>query len=100
MSFYRQRWTVELEGQDAPLDVRTDARDSQAIPLTPGPDGQPQMPMGMPLKIVHNALLRTDADVPRDFQKFLALIIDATEISSGAEDAADTDPTLRAVSDA
>ena len=30
------------------------------------------MPMGMPLKIVHNALLRNETPgIPRDFQKFL-----------------------------
>ena len=100
MSFYRQRWRVELEGHDEPLVIATDARDSQAIPLKPGPDGTPEMPMGMPLKIVHNALLRTGVDdVPRDFQKFLAAVLDANEITEEG-DQESADPTRAAHLDA
>ena len=94
MSLYRQQWRVELEGHDEPLEVQTDARDSQEIVLRAGADGVPEMALGMPMKIVHNALLRTEApDVPRDFQKFLAALLDATEITDGGEDTTETDPT-------
>jgi hypothetical protein len=102
MSFYRQKWAVELDGVGI-LEVTTSARDSQDIVVGPGPDGQPAMPLGVPLKIVHSALLRTEAApdvVPRNFQKFLDLVLDANEIpdEAGEDAAADVDPTQPAVS--
>jgi hypothetical protein len=100
MSFYRQRWSVELEGFADPVLVTTSARDSQDI-VVPTQDGQPQMPLGVPLKIVHNALVRTETPgIPRNFQKFLDLVLDANEIpdDEGEDAAADTDPTQSAVS--
>ena len=62
------------------------------------------MPLGIPLKIVHNALLRTDTAppdvVPRNFQKFLDLVLDANEIpdDDDAEGAGELDPTRSALS--
>ena len=100
MSFYRQHWKVELEGFDAPIEVMTSARDSQSI-VVDVVDGKPAMPMGMPLKIVHNALMRTEAEgVPRNFQKFLDLVIDADEIADETGAAEEVDPTRPALSDA
>ena len=96
MSFYRQRWLVELDGQDEPVEVVTSARDSQAI-VVPTVDGQPQMPLGTPLKIVHNALLRTETPgVPRDFQKFLDLVLDANEIPDDGTGGAETEDPIQA----
>ena len=100
MSFYRQHWRVVLEGFDAPIEVLTSARDSQSI-VVDVVDGKPAMPMGMPLKIVHNALMRTEShpDVPRNFQKFLDLVIDADEIEDETAGAAEEmDPTQAEVS--
>ena len=103
VSFYRQRWRIELDGVDEPIEITTSARDSQDI-VVPTVDGQPQMPLGIPLKIVHNALLRTDAAppdvVPRNYQKFLDLVLDANEITDEADEegAGDLDPTQAALS--
>ena len=100
MSFYRQRWRLALDGFDEPVEVTTSARDSQSI-VIPAVDGQPQMPMGMPLKIVHNALMRNEVEgIPRDFQKFLDIVDDADEIpdDAGAEAVGDLDPTQSALS--
>ena len=98
MSFYRQRWRIDLEGYDEPVEVTTSARDSQSITIA-AVDGQPQMPMGMPLKIVHNALLRNETPgIPRDFQKFLDIVLDANEIPDEADEASDLDPTPAAAS--
>ena len=102
MSFYRQRWRLVLDGFDEPLEVLTSARDSQSIVL-PVSGGQPEMPMGMPLKIVHNALLRTETPgIPRDFQKFLDIVDDADEIpdADAEEGAGELDPIPPALSDA
>jgi hypothetical protein len=103
MSFYRQRWSVELDGVGT-VEVTTSARDSQDIVVGAGPDGTPAMPLGVPLKIVHNALLRTEAFppdvIPRNFQKFLDIVLDANEIpdEAGEDAAADVDPTQSEVS--
>lgn len=100
MSFYRQRWRIDLDGFDEPVEVVTSARDSQSIVLT-AIDGMPQMPMGMPLKIVHNALLRTEVPgIPRDHQRFLDIVLDANEIADpvAEEGATDLDPTRSALS--
>jgi hypothetical protein len=86
------------------VEVTTSARDSQDIVVARGEDGQPVMPLGMPLKIVHNALLRTDTAppdvVPRNFQKFLDIVLDANEIpdEDAEEGAGDLDPTQSALS--
>jgi hypothetical protein len=98
MSFYRQRWRVELDGVDEPIEVTTSARDSQDVVVAAGPGGTPAMPLGVPLKIVHNALLRTEAAppdvIPRNFQKFLDLVLDADEIpDDDGEGAGELDPT-------
>ena len=100
MSFYRQHWRLDLDGFAEPLEVTTSARDSQAISI-PVSNGQPEMPMGMPLKIVHNALLRNETEgIPRDFQRFLDIVDDATEIDDATEEgASELDPTPAAVSD-
>ena len=102
MSFYRQRWRIDLDGVPEPVEVTTSARDSQDI-VVPTIDGQPTMPLGIPLKIVHNALLRTDTAppdvVPRNFQKFLDLVLDANEIPDDeGEGAGELDPTQSALS--
>jgi hypothetical protein len=100
-SFFRQRFRVHLEGLE-PLDVMSTARDSQAI-VVPIVDGEPQMPLGMMTKIVHNALIRTETDgVPRSYQKFLDLLLDVDELADadgtgGAGE--ETDPTRAALSD-
>lgn len=100
MSFYRQRWRLDLVGFDEPVEIQTSARDSQSIVLT-AIDGQPQMPMGMPLKIVHNALLRNETPgIPRDYQRFLDIVDDANEIADVTEEgASDVDPTRAAALD-
>lgn len=100
MSFYRQRWRIDLEGFDEPVEIVTSARDSQSIVVT-ALNGEPQMPMGMPLKIVHNAFMRTEVEgIPRDFQKFLDIVLDANEIADpvAEEGASDLDPTRSALS--
>lgn len=80
--------------------MTTSARDSQDI-VVPTVDGQPQMPLGIPLKIVHNALLRTEAaDVPRNFQRFLDIVLDANEVPDEEDEAAGADPTRAVLSDA
>jgi hypothetical protein len=105
MSFYRQRWRIDIEGMDEPVEVTTSARDSQEI-VVGTVDGQPQMPLGVPLKIVHNALLRTETPgVPRNFQRFLDIVLDANEVPDDEDAGAggsgeETDPTRLAVSDA
>ena len=98
-SFYRQRWRVELEGLD-PVEVTTSARDSVDL-VIPVVDGQPQFAMGSILRIVHNALVRTETPgVPRHFAKFLDALLDASEVTDDAEDTGELDPTQPALSDA
>ena len=99
-TFYRTRYRVELEGRE-PIEVVSSARDSIDIVLPLGKDGKPEFSMGMIPKIVHNALVRTEAPgVPRHFGQFLDILIDATEIDDGpAEDGAEAlDPTQSALS--
>lgn len=81
--FYRQRWSVELDGFDEPVEVTTSARDSLHV-VVPTVDGAPQFPLGIVLEIVHNALLRTEVEgIPRSLNKFLDLVIDANQLDDG-----------------
>jgi hypothetical protein len=101
-SFYRQRWRLDLEGFDAPLEVTTSARDSLHI-VVPMVDGQPQFPLGIMLEIIHNALVRTKVEgIPRNFLTFADLVLDSTEVDESAETngSGSLDPTLAAHSGA
>ena len=64
-------------------------------------DGSAAMPLGTPLKIVHNALMRTETErVPRDFQRFLDLVLRRRRNREAAGEEADDemDPTQSALS--
>ena len=100
MSFYRQRWRIDLDGFDEPVDVTTSARDSIDI-VVPTVGGEPQFAMGIVLKIVHNALVRTSVPgIPRHYTDFLDIVEDANEVSDApaGEGAAGLDPTRAALS--
>lgn len=65
-----QRFRVELKGEAEPLEVQTDARDWAAVEIDPS---APKA-MDMTFQAVWRALLRTGAQVPRDYEGFLEVL--------------------------
>jgi hypothetical protein len=59
-----QRFTVQLKGED-PITVAPNALDWRFVRM------DPQFPMDGMWQAVHHALLRADAEVPRDYEGFL-----------------------------
>lgn len=87
-----QRFSVELEGRE-PLEVQTSARDWASVPI----DATGPRALDMTFRVVHAALVRTGADVPRAYEAFLDVLEGIPE-SLDADDGALLDPTTAAPS--
>jgi hypothetical protein len=85
-----QRFRVQLKGEAAPLEVQTSARDWAGLVMDPE---QPRA-IAMTFEVVHAALLRAGADVPRDYDSFLD-VLDGIPEAIDAEDPTMLDPTPR-----
>lgn len=82
-----QRFRVRTKGQDA-IEVQTAAMDWASVTIEPG---SPKA-LDMTFQVVHNALRRVGAPVPRDYRGFLEVLEDMPEAMDDAE-GADLDPT-------
>lgn len=92
MPSFRTRWRVVMEGGD-PIYVTTNARDQADVVVPLDRNGKPEFSMGIQNRIVHNALLRTEAPgVPRGWFAFLDALVEADEVTDG-ETVNDLDPT-------
>jgi hypothetical protein len=91
MPSFRTRWRVVVDGVDGPIYVTTNARDQADVVVELDRNGKPQLSMGLQNQIVHNALLRTEAPVPRDFVVFLDALVEADEVDD--DGGRDLDPT-------
>lgn len=88
-----QRFRVELEGREA-LEVQTSARDWAGVPI----DASGPRALDMTFRVVHAALVRTGADVPRHYDAFLDVLEGIPE-SLDDDDLELLDPTNAAPSD-
>lgn len=89
-----QRFTVQLKGEDQPVEVQSSARDWAGVTMDPG---APRA-MDMTFQVVHSALLRAGHDVPRDYDGFLEVLEGMPE-SLDADEGDQLDPTNRELSD-
>lgn len=100
MSTFRQRWRVVIDGGQ-PIEVTTTAWDNVGLTMPVPQNGHdPEVPWEMPYRIVHNALVRTEAPgVPRHFRDF-AMVLDEADVVEDDRDPGsdDVDPTHAAVS--
>lgn len=83
-----QRFRVVLKGEQEPLEIQTSARDWANVTMDPG---APKA-LDMTFRVVHSALLRAGASVPRDYDGFLE-VLDGIPESLDEEDATLLDPT-------
>jgi hypothetical protein len=97
MPSFRTRWRVVVDGVDGPIYVTTNARDQADVVIPLDRKGSPEFSMGLQNRIVHNALLRTEAPVPRDFVTFLDALVEADEVDDETG-GRDLDPTQLEVS--
>lgn len=81
-----QTMSVELKGEDAPIVVQTNALDWRLIQF----DGA--APLDGLWQAVHHALVRTGANVPRDYDGFLEVLDGMPEVVD-QDDLGPLDPT-------
>ena len=82
-----QRMSVPLKGLPEPIEVQTSAHDWRRVRI------DPDAPIDALWQAVHNALVRTGAEVPRDFDGFLEVLDGMPETIDGDDALAPLDPT-------
>jgi len=90
-----QRFRVELEGYDEPIDVQSNGLDWASVPI----DANAPRAMDMTFRVVHSALLRAGVDVSRDYRTFLAKELAGIPEALDESDAGMLDPTSATLSD-
>lgn len=65
-----QRFSVALKGEGEPIVVQTSARDWAGVTM----DAARPRALDMTFQVVHQALQRTGANVPRDYAGFLEVL--------------------------
>jgi len=83
-----QRFRVELKGESEPIVIQTNARDWSNVSIDPG---APKA-LDMTFRVVHAALVRNGANVPRDYDGFLEVLEGIPE-SLDADDSELLNPT-------
>lgn len=82
-----QRFLVSIKGEDAPIEVQTNARDLAAIVM----DSANPRPLDIMFQQVHHAMRRQQMNVPRDYPGFLEVLEGVPEALDEAAD--ELDPT-------
>jgi hypothetical protein len=83
-----QRFKVELVDRE-PLEVQTSARDWSNVVIDPG---APKA-VDLTFRVVHAALVRTGADVPRSYDAFLDVLDGIPTDLEGDDGESPLDPT-------
>lgn len=76
-----QRFRVELEDVDEPVEVQTNARDWAAVQINA------ERPMDATFRVIHASMVRQALGVPRHYDAFL-------DVLAGPVETVDEDPEL------